>query len=105
MDLSLSQLRHIVISCNSILRKGVMETVDPVVRDFILFCIQRQGKAWPALYDEMCWVAGHRLFMGLSYSDLRRLGLSFSLTNIKDTIRMVYAVTADKGEQVQCQKQ
>jgi hypothetical protein len=53
----------------------------------------------------MCWVAGHRLFMGLSYSDLRRLGLSFSLTNIKDTIRMVDAVTADKGEQVQCQKE
>lgn len=105
MDLSPSQLRHIVINWNFILRKGVMETVDPAVRDFILFCVQRQGKAWPALYDEMCWVAGQRLFMGLSYSDLRRLGLSFSLANIKDTIRMVDAVTADKGEQVQCQKQ
>jgi hypothetical protein len=73
-----------------------METVDPVVRDFILFCIQRQGKAWPALYDEMCWVAGRRMFRGLSYSDLRRLGLSFSLTSIEDTIRMVDTVTADK---------
>jgi hypothetical protein len=72
-----------------------METVDPVVRDFILFCVQRQGKGWPALYDEMCLVAGHRLFMGLSYDDLRKLGLSFSLTNIEDTIRMVDAVTAN----------
>jgi hypothetical protein len=73
-----------------------METISPVVRDFILFCVQRQGKAWPALYDEMCWVAGRRLFMGLSYADLRKLGLSFNLTNIEDTIRMVDTVTANK---------
>ena len=73
-----------------------METISPVVRDFILFCVQRQGKAWPALYDEMCWVAGRRLFMGLSYGDLRRLGLSFSLTNMKDTIKMVDSVTTNK---------
>jgi hypothetical protein len=74
--------------------EAIMETVDPVVRDFILFCVQRQGRAWPALYDEMCLVAGQRLYMGLSYDDLRKLGLSFSLTNIEDTIRMVDAVTA-----------
>lgn len=73
-----------------------MELVDPVVRDFILFCIQRQGKEWPALYDEMCWVAGRRLFRGLGYADLRKLGLSFSLTNIEDTIRMVDTVAAQK---------
>jgi len=73
-----------------------MEAVDPVVRDFILFCIQRQGKEWPALYDEMCWVAGRQLFRGLSYADLRKLGLSFSLTNIDDTIRMVDTVAAQK---------
>ncbi len=71
-----------------------METISPVVRDFILFCVQRQGKAWPALYDEMCGVAGRRLFQGLSYDDLRKLGLSFSLTSIEDTIRMVDAATA-----------
>jgi len=73
-----------------------METVDPVVRDFILFCVQRQGKEWPAIYDEMCWVAGRRLFRGLSYTDLRKLGLSFSLNNIDDTIRMVGTVAASK---------
>jgi hypothetical protein len=73
-----------------------MQTVNSVVRDFILFCIQRQGKGWPALYDEMCWVAGRRLFRGLSYADLRKLGLSFSLTNIDDTIRMVDTVVARK---------
>jgi hypothetical protein len=71
-----------------------METVNPVVRDFILFCIRRQGEGWPALYDEMCWVAGRRLFKGLSYADLRKLGLSFSLTNIEKTIMMVDTVLA-----------
>jgi hypothetical protein len=71
-----------------------METVDPVVRDFIRFCIQRQGQEWPALYDEMCWVAGRRLFRGLGYADLRKLGLSFSLTSIDDTIRIVDTVAA-----------
>jgi hypothetical protein len=73
-----------------------METVDPVVRDFILFCVQRQGKEWPALYDEMCWVAGRRLFRGLGYTDLRKLGLSLSLTSIEDTIRMVDTVATAK---------
>jgi len=73
-----------------------METLNPVAREFICFCIQRNGKEWPALYDEMCWVAGHRLFQGLGYAELRKLGLSLSLTGIEDTIRIVDAVTTGK---------
>jgi hypothetical protein len=71
-----------------------METVDPIVRDFILFCLQRQGKGWPALYDEMCRVAGQRLFRGLGYTDLRKRGLSFSLASIDATIHLVDTVAA-----------
>ena len=71
-----------------------MQTVDPIVRDFILFCLQRRGKGWPALYDEMCRVAGQRLFRGLGYAELRKRGLSFSLVNIDDTIKLVDAVAA-----------
>jgi hypothetical protein len=71
-----------------------MQTVDPIVRDFILFCLQRQGKGWPALYDEMCWVAGQRLFRGLSYNDLRKRGLSFSLADIDNTIRLIDSVAS-----------
>jgi len=71
-----------------------MPTVDPIVRDFILFCLQRQGKDWPALYDEMCRVAGQRLFRGLGYTELRKRGLSFSLSNIDDTIRLVDTVAS-----------
>ena len=70
-----------------------METLNPVVRDFILFCIHRHGREWPALYDEMCWVAGHRLFRGLGHAELRRLGVSLSLNDIENTIRLVETVT------------
>ncbi len=73
-----------------------METLNPVAHDFILFCVHRHGKEWPALYDEMCWVAGRRLFRGLGYTELRRLGLSLSLTNIEDIIRMVDTITAQR---------
>jgi len=72
-----------------------MEADAPLVCDFILFCIQRNGREWPALYDEMCWVAGHRLFRGLGYAELRELGLSLGLTNIDDTINLVDAVIAE----------
>ena len=74
----------------------MMNTVDSVVHDFILFCMQRNGKEWPALYDEMCRVAGQRLFRGIGYPELRRRGLSLGLTNMDDTIKMVDVITAEK---------
>ena len=73
-----------------------MEVVNPVVRDFILFCTHRNHKEWPALYDEMCWVAGRRLFRGLGYAELRKAGISLGLTGIEDTIRMVDTITAQR---------
>ena len=73
-----------------------MEALNPVARDFILFCTQRNHKEWPDLYDEMCWVVGHRLFRGLGYAELRKVGISLSLTNIEKTISMVDAVTAQR---------
>jgi hypothetical protein len=40
----------------------------------------------------MCRVAGRHLFQGMGYQELGRLGLSFSLDNIEDTISMVDSV-------------
>ncbi|MDD4875634.1 MAG: hypothetical protein PHQ86_00660 [Dehalococcoidales bacterium] len=74
----------------------VMETLNPLARDFILFCTRRNHKEWPALYDEMCWVAGQRLFRGLGYSELRKAGISLSLSNIEETIRMIDTITEQK---------
>ena len=73
-----------------------MEAPNPIARDFVLFCVHRNHKEWPALYDEMCWVAGQRLFRGLGHTELRKAGISLSLTNIEDTIRMVDAIITQK---------
>ncbi len=73
-----------------------MEIINPIAHDFILFCIRRHGKEWPALYDEMCWVAGQRLFRGLGYAELRKLGISLSLTGIEDTTRIVDIVASEE---------
>ena len=67
----------------------VMQLPKPLVCDFILFCINRCGSQWPELYDEMCRVAGCRLFQGMGYSELNQLGLSFALDDIENTLQMV----------------
>ena len=67
--------------------------MQPLAREFILFCSRRRGAAWPALYDEMCWVASQRLFRGLGYAELKSLGLSLGLTNLDETINMIVSVT------------
>ena len=66
--------------------------VHPQVTGFILYCV-RDGKQWPALYDEMCRVAGQGLYQGLHHKDLRKLGLSFGLNHIEETIEIIEVVT------------
>jgi len=73
-----------------------VEVFNPVARDFVQFCVQRKGKEWPSLYDEMCWVAGRRLFRGLGYAELRAAGLSFGLTGIENTLRLVDSVLSQE---------
>jgi hypothetical protein len=70
-----------------------MNTIDPRLRDFILFCAERRGNKWPAIYDEMAFVAGQKLFKGMGYADLKQIGLSLSLDNVDKTIRLVREVT------------
>ena len=72
-----------------------MEAIDPVARDFILYCIQRRGKEWPTLYDEMCWVAGHRLFRGLGSAELKSRGVSLSLSHVADIIGLLDTIAEE----------
>jgi hypothetical protein len=67
--------------------------MDPILRDFILFCVERKGDSWPQLYDEMARVVGQRLYKGMDYSQLRQLGFSLSLDSVEKTIAMVKQVT------------
>ncbi len=69
-----------------------MEDIDPQVRGFILFCAERCGKEWLALYDEMCCVAGQGIYQHLGYKELREKGLSFGLNKIDETFRIVETV-------------
>jgi hypothetical protein len=73
-----------------------MNSMDPQLKEFILFCIGRRGKNWPALYDEMSVVAGQRLFRGLGYAELKQIGLSLAASNIDNLIRFVEKVTSQK---------
>ena len=74
----------------------VMQTLNPLAQEFILFCVHRCGSEWPALYDEMCWVAGRRLFRDIGYAELSKMGISFGLNDIEDTIRMVDTVISHR---------
>ena len=68
---------------------GFMNSLDPQLRDFILFCVERRGKEWPALYDEMAVAAGQRLFNDLGYTELKQLGLSLRINSLDETIQLV----------------
>ena len=70
-----------------------MNFLDPQLRDFILFCVERRGKEWPAIYDEMAGVAGQRLFRGMGYDELKKLGLSLATSNLDRLIEMIEQVT------------
>ena len=76
-----------------------MIQLDPKLRAFILFCIERRGNQWPDLYDEMARVAGQRLFDGLGHEELKELGLSLRVNGLDKTLELVQQVTALRTEQ------
>ena len=74
-----------------------MSDVDQnTLREFVLFCFERRPVAWPTLYDEMCFVAGHRLFRGLGYEELRDAGLDFTLVGLGQIARLAQEVIAKR---------
>ena len=73
-----------------------MDSIDPELRDFILFCMKRRGAEWPGIYDEMATTAAQRLFRGLSYDELRRAGLSLSISNVVQLRQLVEHIAANE---------
>ncbi len=69
------------------------ERIAQVAIDFIAFCFERKGADWPVLYDEMCFVAGKRLYRGLGYDELKEAGLDFTLAGLARTSRLTNEVT------------
>ncbi len=75
-----------------------MNSLDPQLRDFILFCVERRGRDWPALYDEMATVSGQHLFRELGYTELKQLGLSLALDGLDETIQLVNQAIAQEKQ-------
>jgi hypothetical protein len=69
------------------------ERIAQVAIDFITYCYERRGAGWPSLYDEMCSVAGNRLYRGLGYEELREAGLDLTLGGLGKTSKVVNEVT------------
>ena len=69
------------------------ERIAALAIEFIAFCFQRRSVEWPQLYDEMCYVAGNRLYKGLGYEELREAGLDFTLSGLARTSRVTAEVT------------
>ena len=69
------------------------ERIAQLAIDFITFCFARRSVEWPLLYDEMCFVAGNRLFKGLGYGELKEAGLDLTLGGMGRTSRLANEVT------------
>jgi hypothetical protein len=69
------------------------DKIAQVAIDFIAFCFERRGAGWPVLYDEMCYVAGKKLYRGLGYEELKEAGLDFTLAGLARTSRLTNEVT------------
>ena len=69
------------------------ERIAALAIDFITFCYKRREVEWPQLYDEMCYVAGNRLYKGLGYDELKEAGLDVTLVGLARTSRVATEVT------------
>ncbi len=67
-----------------------------VATEFVAFCVKRRTAHWPEIYDEMCWVAGRRLFRGLGYEELSREGLYLDLTHMRNLRGLIEQVSMQK---------
>lgn len=73
----------------------VTEAVADVAIEFIAFCYQRDRREWPRLYDEMCLVAGKRLYRGLGYAELKDAGVDLTLNGMTKLSRIAKEVTRE----------
>jgi hypothetical protein len=67
-----------------------------VALDFVRFCYRRRRVAWPALYDEMCAVAGRGVFRGMGYTELAEHGVSFCLSEMQRLVSLTERVVAEE---------
>jgi len=75
-----------------------MKEPDTVACEFVRFCQQRCQLGWPDIYDEMCWVAGHKLFRGMGYDELSKVGMSLGISGMDDTIALLEGINSPSSQ-------
>ena len=73
------------------------EPVADMAIEFIAFCYERNRREWPKLYDEMCHVAGNRLYRGLGYDELKDAGVDLTFSGMARMSRIAKEVTRQLG--------
>lgn len=69
--------------------------VADVAIEFIAFCYERNRREWPRLYDEMCYVAGKRLYRGLGYDELKDAGVDLTISGMTKLSRIAKEVVRE----------
>ena len=71
---------------------------DDQALEFVRFCHRRRPVGWPELYDEMCGVAGRRLYRGFGPEELGEIGIRFGLFEMPTLAAVVARVVAEESE-------
>jgi len=77
---------------------GPSATPSAEAAAFIRFCYRRRRTGWPELYDEMCAVAGRRLYNGWGFQELADIGIGFSLFETPTLAALARAVALEEAE-------
>ncbi len=86
-----------VIAARAVMWGGMragMNDGTTMAREFVQFCFERRPVSWPLLYDEMCNVAGRRLFRDMGYEELRQAGVDFTLGGLARMAHLAQEVTS-----------
>jgi hypothetical protein len=77
---------------------GPSATPSAEAAAFIRFCYRRRRTGWPELYDEMCAVAGRRLYNGWGFQELADIGIGFSLFETPTLAALARAIALEEAE-------
>jgi hypothetical protein len=64
---------------------------------FVRFCYRRRRVGWPELYDEMCAVAGRRLYEGWGPEELDGEGIGFGLAEMPSLAVFVRSILEEEA--------
>jgi hypothetical protein len=70
--------------------------LTPEALEFVRFCYRRRRVGWPELYDEMCLVAGRRIYQDMGQAELAEHGIGFALFEMPALATLVARVIEEE---------